>query len=475
MYERAEVVQLDRQLHRMHALSRFAVEATTDLSAQRLCERAVTMLEGLFDFQRLEFVLVAPDGESPGALLAITRACCQGAGTFLQLDALIELAGLEAISPADQIMVIPARAENTAAYLLGWARAEEDEDELERPSAAHTAFFELVGQHLSQQLGRVALIEDLNEKRAALEHGSHAQLIGAGKLAALGQLASGVAHDFNNLLTVILTNAELAQEERPSDVLEEVIVAARQGASLVDQLLSFSRREDASAICLDVNAVIQNMSGILRTLVGDTVKLNLTLAPAIPPVRIEQSQLEQVLLNLVVNARDACGRRGRVIVQTEASAEWVRLSVLDQGPGLTPEQAERIFDYGYTTKPSGEGSGLGLSIVQRIVERHGGRVEVSSQPGAGSALLRGAAGRSAATLETAAVILRDARARSQLSRLGPARPFSDTPSHVEGSWPGQRSSKGLWFSGLVGAWAGQLRLYQPTAAQPFLGGGHCHR
>jgi signal transduction histidine kinase len=221
------------------------------------------------------------------------------------------------------------------------------------------------------------------------------------KLAALGQLAGGMAHDFNNLLMVILGYGELlrhgkAPGQAEHDFLDEIVKASERGVALTRQLLAFSRKHTEQPRLLDLNALVANLCRMLRRLLGTDVELVSAVAPRLRPVCGEATQLELVLMNLAINARDAMPRGGTITVATtnvegpEAvrqgvpAGSYVVLAVSDTGCGMTEEVRARLFEPFFTTKEKGRGTGLGLATVHNIVTQHGGQITVSSAPGQGS-------------------------------------------------------------------------------------------
>ncbi|HEX8394555.1 MAG TPA: PAS domain S-box protein [Longimicrobium sp.] len=230
------------------------------------------------------------------------------------------------------------------------------------------------------------------------------QLRAAQKMEAVGRLAGGVAHDFNNLLTAIRGNAALLLADLPEgDILREDVAeidrAAVRAAELTRQLLAFSRRQVLQPRVLDPNAAVRDMQRMLARLISADVDLVVALAPRVPSVRADPGQMEQVIVNLVVNARDATAPGGQITVSTgEQTVEagrpgvpsyvspgrYVRLSVSDTGTGMDPQVMEHLFEPFFTTKPAGKGTGLGLSTVYGIVKQSGGYVWAESEPGSGS-------------------------------------------------------------------------------------------
>jgi PAS domain S-box-containing protein len=246
--------------------------------------------------------------------------------------------------------------------------------------------------------GSIALLRDVTQQRN-LEQ----QLAQSQKMEAIGQLAGGVAHDFNNLLTVIVGCSELALEAFDRDDtrrenVDEVLAAARHATLLTQQLLAFSRRQFIQPKPLQLNDIVQSMNSMLRRLIGGHIELSNVLRPALSLVNADQSQLEQVVLNLVINARDAMPDGGVLRVETEeevvskdAAAEldvnpgrFVVLSVTDTGSGMSEQTRKRLFEPFFTTKEVGKGTGLGLSTVYGIVRQSGGGIRVNSAPGLGT-------------------------------------------------------------------------------------------
>jgi two-component system cell cycle sensor histidine kinase/response regulator CckA len=206
---------------------------------------------------------------------------------------------------------------------------------------------------------------------------------------ALGQFAGGIAHDFNNLLTGIGGYAELAASatERgtvASRCLDGIKSAADEAASLTSRLLAFSRRNVPERRLLDLNAIVREAASLLQRLVRADVRVTLTLADSLPPVAADLAQLKQVVLNLALNARDAMPDGGTLTIETTVSGENVVLRVRDNGIGMDAATRSRALEPFFTTKPEGEGTGLGLSLVYGVVDGLGGRLSIESAIGLGT-------------------------------------------------------------------------------------------
>ena len=230
----------------------------------------------------------------------------------------------------------------------------------------------------------MSLIEDVTEQRALEE-----ELLQAQKMEAVGKLAGGIAHDFNNLMTAVIGYSELLLRGfEPGDDRGEKLAAIRDSAlrasDLTRQLLAFSRRQIMQTEEIDLRDVVTNMDGLLRQLVGDDVRLERCSAPSRVIVRADRTQLEQVVMNLAVNARDAMPDGGTLTVAVENDGDDVVLTVADNGLGIDAATQARIFEPFFTTKPLTEGSGLGLSTVHGIVGQTGGTIDVESTVGRGT-------------------------------------------------------------------------------------------
>ncbi|WP_257313015.1 two-component system sensor histidine kinase NtrB [Geothrix fuzhouensis] len=250
-----------------------------------------------------------------------------------------------------------------------------------------------IGRDITQQ-------DSHSRERAKLQ----AQLYEAQKLEALGRFAGGVAHDYNNMLSVILSNADLALyqmgESRPErKYLEEIVKAARHSAELTTRMLGFARRQPSDPQAMDFNRAVADLLPLLGRLAGEGIELTWKPGPNPWTAWVDRLQLEQVLTNLVVNARDAIQGPGQITLETAnwtlrerdcadwtepGSGQFVGIQVSDTGSGIAPEVQANIFEPFFTTKPSGHGTGLGLAMVRGIVRQHQGALQVETLPGRGT-------------------------------------------------------------------------------------------
>jgi PAS domain S-box-containing protein len=245
--------------------------------------------------------------------------------------------------------------------------------------------------------GNVCVMTDITQQREL-----EAQLFQTQKMDAVGRLAGGVAHDFNNLLSVIIACGEFITEECSDEKARadaaEIVAAGHRAAELTRHLLDFSRKQVLRPKLQSPNLIITELAKMLRRLIGEELTLEIVLDPEVGFVYFDKGQLEQVLVNLVVNARDASTSGGKITVETKliemevSSPGWgikrsgirMAISVIDQGVGMTDEVKKKVFDPFFTTKEQGKGTGLGLSMVYGAVTQVGGVIEINSSPGAGS-------------------------------------------------------------------------------------------
>ncbi len=277
-------------------------------------------------------------------------------------------------------------------------------------------FLRVFRDHVVRALDAAQLTSELRQQGAALAESNErlqtsltdlertqSQLVQAQKLEALGRLAGGIAHDFNNLLTVIVSHADLVRSSIRSDTeafddLNVVVDAARRATEITRRLLAFGRKQEHRQEVVDLNAATIDLSRMLGRLIGDEIVLHLDLDPSVGRIRTDPVHLEQILMNLVVNARDAMPSGGRLTIETrrardsdraaglrDPTANMIALCVRDTGHGMDDSTRRQLFEPFFTTKPIGKGTGLGLATVYGLVQQNKGEISVTSRPGQGSA------------------------------------------------------------------------------------------
>jgi signal transduction histidine kinase len=234
--------------------------------------------------------------------------------------------------------------------------------------------------------GFVTLHTDITER-----HAMEGQLRQAQKMEAVGQLTGGIAHDFNNILGAILGNLSVLEpavrdQEETHECWRRAMGAVDRATRQVERLLAFSRRQHLAPEVVDPNALVEGMIDLLEYSLGSGVELHTKLAPDLPPLRVDPGQLENALMNLTINARDAMSGKGHISVNTtRIDADTVEIAVTDNGAGMAQEILERVLEPFFTTKPAGKGSsGLGLSMVYGFVHQSGGNLTIDSRPGQGT-------------------------------------------------------------------------------------------
>ena len=310
-------------------------------------------------------------------------------------------------------VVHPDERDEMAAYfaeVAGGRQAFDREYRIRRLSDGAERWVHAIGELTYDGEGRplelIGTIQDVTERKAAEVEKAHVEgmLRQSQRLEAVGQLAGGVAHDFNNILGVITGYAELAQKQLPEGHparprLAEILKAAGRAAALTRRLLAFGRKQVMQPKLLDLNHLLRDLGRMVERLVGEDVELELRTAPELGAVKADPTQIEQVVMNLVVNARDAMPRGGGLTIETanvdldEAYAalhppaqagRFVMIAVSDSGVGMDAEVQKHVFEPFFTTKPPGEGAGLGLATVYGIVKQSGGYIWVYSEPGRGT-------------------------------------------------------------------------------------------
>jgi two-component system, cell cycle sensor histidine kinase and response regulator CckA len=287
------------------------------------------------------------------------------------------------------------------AFMIDRLRAGEQVVDFENRCRAKAGGYRWLSWRAASDPGRAsiyAVARDVTEQKALEDQLRHSQ-----KMDGIGQLAGGVAHDFNNLLLAILSNTEFAQREarveKRTEYLDGVRHAALRAAELTRQLLTFARRHPVNPIVLDSNELLDKLMSLLRRLIPESIEIEILPGEKIPLVHADPGQIEQVVLNLCVNARDAMPRGGHLTIQTENLVidsrtreihRWARpgryllLTVSDTGGGIDATIRDRVFEPFFTTKDAGSGTGLGLATVYAIVQQHEGEVRFHSQPGLGT-------------------------------------------------------------------------------------------
>ncbi|UCG85939.1 MAG: response regulator [Gemmatimonadota bacterium] len=343
-----------------------------------------------------------------GALYGIYRSTVDG--RFLTVNpAMVEMLGfgssteLLAVDMARDVYANPSERVKLVEKYRDRQKIEGVEVEWRRKDGSHLTV-RLSGRPVRNACGEVEcfemIAEDVTERRAL-----EAQLRQSQKMEAVGQLTGGIAHDFNNILTVILANADLLEADLPTEradlkaVLQETRTAAQRGSDLVKKLLGFSRRGKLEMRPTDLAQLVANLSGVLRRVLPENVEVEMISDPPLDPAMADPGAIEQILLNLATNARDAMPGGGRLTIEVRsdwldegyhATHPWVEpgryvsISVTDTGVGMDPQTKERVFEPFFTTKPEGRGTGLGLAMIYGTVKQHKGHIHLYSEVGKGT-------------------------------------------------------------------------------------------
>lgn len=347
--------------------------------------------------QSYELVLIA---SIDGVIHFVNNACLR----FLQKDR-EEIIG-QHMNLLETGVHEPFMADVLKDVATGQARALTTTHELDDRRITLKSTFSPVTIERSKVQYVVAVCRDISEEMAAAEHREdlEAQLRQAQKLEAIGRLTGSIAHDHNNMLGIMLGHAELMQlltepDHQLSMHIEEILKAGQRSASFTQQLLAFSRKQAISPVVISINDIVEGLQTLLEPMIGETVTLKFVAGEVTGKVFVDPAQIEQVAMNLVVNARDAMPDGGIILVETamveldkeyaemhpEVEPGWYSvLSVSDSGVGIEPKILSEIFEPFFTTKPKGQGTGLGLSTVYGVVRQSGGHVRVYSEPGQGS-------------------------------------------------------------------------------------------
>jgi PAS domain S-box-containing protein len=397
-----DLTEKERARVRFEGLLEAAPDAIVAVDSGGVIQLANRQAEAMFGYRRDELIGHELDMLVPERAVAVHpahRADYFAHPAVRQMGAGLELTARRRDGTEFPVDISLSSLETEDGILV--SAAVRDVTERKRAQAEHA--------RLEAELQRV----QRDEERAVLE----AQLHQSQRLESIGQLAGGIAHDFNNLLAGIMNYAALvttglsditarlgiASDSEvvtlAQDVAEITKVAVR-AAQLTHQLLIFSRREVVKPEVLDLNTVVTDMQNLLGRIIGEAIDLRVDLHGDLPRVKADRGQIEQVLMNLAVNARDAMARSGRLVVETApfevdadyghqydlAPGPYVRLSVSDTGTGMTPEVTRRAFEPFFTTKPKGEGSGLGLATVYGIVTQTGGNIVIYSESDLGTTI-----------------------------------------------------------------------------------------
>ena len=301
-------------------------------------------------------------------------------------------------TPEDREKGEPARALRTALELGTYEREAWRLRKDGTRFCAHVVI-DPIRDDAGNHLGFAKITRDVTERYRAQEELEEARvsLVQAQKLQAIGELTGGIAHDFNNLMTVIRGSAELLRnaglpEERRRRYLDAIIETADRAATLTSHLLAFGRRQPLKPEIVDLNLRLDAFSEMVARTIGGQIEIALDLAPDLWSILVDSAQLETALLNGAINARDAMAAGGRLTISSRNAPgegdvpDMVRVSLSDTGEGISAEALERVFDPFFTTKPVGKGTGLGLSQVHGFAAQSGGRAEIESRPGRGTAL-----------------------------------------------------------------------------------------
>jgi len=372
-----------------HALTLVIANEVGAGLASAALRAAEARFRGLFEQAAVGIAMIE---SSTGRMIAANRKLCRITG--YTAEELMIKGGMAITHPEEA-----AAAAGPLAEVCAGQRAEWSQETRFIHADGHTGWVLLTIAPLTIEDGKhphlVTVVQDITDRKrveAALRERDE-QLRESQKLETVGQLAGGIAHDFNNLLTVVLSLTPELEERLGDDthaltLLRDVHDAGLRASDLTRQLLAFARREFGSPRVIELGPHVEGFRRLLQRIAGDHIGFELDVAPDTPAVRIDPAHLEQVLVNLVVNARDAMPGGGELVIRTRASdrsgSPVAVLMVEDSGSGMTEDVRAHIFEPFYTTKPLGQGTGLGLATVYGIVKQSGGEIEVASAPGHGA-------------------------------------------------------------------------------------------
>ncbi len=384
-------LDLDRLLAIIDQITRRKRLETENARLQTVIQQGKTQWESTFDAISDPIAIA----DANGSIMRVNLAFCRRFNTTF----------LDAVGEQDSVVIFGREEESDEAVgleLLAQARFLEERDDLAIPGVFLLSCYSV---RLETGAGVIYVLRDVTGRKKTQEAlwQREKQLFQAQKMDAVGRLAGGVAHDFNNLLTIILGNAEILFDLMPADspLRERIAIISRvaeRSSLLTRQLLAFSRTQVIQPKVCDLNTMVSVSESMLRRLIRENIEFRTVLEPKLEQVFMDPVQLEQIILNLIINARDAMLGSGRLTVQTshrtlakngddagsgDAPKQYVALSVIDTGCGMDAETVDKIFEPFFTTKE--KGTGLGLSTVYGIVEKGGGTIRVDSELGRGTA------------------------------------------------------------------------------------------
>lgn len=399
---------VDRQLQRIRRLGDFALSIAGGETVPAILEQARA---ALLDFFELEDVVLLGFDEA-----AESPAVCTGTPTIVDaasadgvrlLGLLGEREGEPRAEPVRFVVSVPLCSGSRRVALLVGVACRAYAHHRDVPREEHLPFLDLFASHVTRALDNAALTAELRRSNQQLQvslqdlERAQSQLLQAQKLDALGRLAGGIAHDFNNLLTLMLGAAQLLRpalggNAEAHDHLDLIVDATKRATGITRRLLAFGRQQEQRREPVDLSALTADLSRTLRSLLGERVRLTVHLAADTPPVFSDTVHLEQILMNLAINARDAMPEGGELTLEARRAlaselpdgagetTEMVCLRVSDTGTGMDEAVRSQLFEPFFSTKPVGKGTGLGLSTVYGLVSQNGGHISVRSSPGRGA-------------------------------------------------------------------------------------------